>query len=299
VALAGVYLLGHTQGANPGSSSHSSVVHVGFEPATIDLGALPWNTTVPFTAGFVNRGDSALVIKELETSCGCLLVREDYRGATVRPGENIQLEGSVDTEYRVGPAVRTVTLTASPDSAYELSLSFEVRPTYRLSPERLRFTFENPSPQDLLLTSEQGVELVHVVADKPWVLCTLEDRAVEIDVDWAFLPPGEHHAALNVYTTDAHVPGVQVPLTAQRPRTAYLAPAAVYLFDDEHRVVRVCGVDEPEVTITRVQALPATVTAELNGTELRLRQAGGARDLNTPVYVDLSDGSQLAFMLYY
>jgi len=299
VALSAAYLAGRTRGGNRDSAS-SLPGYIGFEPPAIDLGELPWNTIIPFTAVFANGGNSPVLFESVTTSCGCVVISEDYEGATVPPSERITLEGLLDTEYRPGRVARTVTISASCQQTFELELACAVKPTYELSPDGLCFGIEDPSPQSVELASEQGVEFVSVAADEPWLLPSFDGRTLEVAVDWALLSAGEHYGAVNVYTNDRYVPAVRLPVTAQQAPGAYLAAATVYLLDDVRHVVRLRGLEQDStVAFMSVQALPSGIELELRRTELRLSQPAGPSGLQTPVYVDLSDGSQLAFMLYY
>jgi hypothetical protein len=283
------------QAKDPGSSTKDA--RTGFNPAQSDLGTQTWNSDTHFVAEFMNHGSSAVVIEAVNVSCSCLIPNQDYVGRSVQPGDTLTLEGLLNTGYQPGTLTRTLTIVASNAKTHQFTLTCNVVPTYTLDPARLEFSATEKMPLTVDLNSKYAVTFVSATADKPWVYADVSERTIEVHIDWDLVPPGMQQASLNIYTDDALVSGMRVPITIRNFRRMHVYPSVVYLRDDNCAVVSPRGAEE--LSITGVQGLPDVVAGAIRSGTLRLHRKSGLLGLQTFVYVDLNDGSQLGFTLFY
>lgn len=75
---------------------------VGFEPDRVDLGELVWDTRVPFTLHFVNRGPASLRIEALEVCCGSLAIDCPCEARRIRSGECSELHSVLSATAKPG-----------------------------------------------------------------------------------------------------------------------------------------------------------------------------------------------------
>lgn len=97
-------------GTQGGADSSNEVTASGFSPERIDLGDLRWGDQVPLDLTFWNKGNRPLVIKDVSSSCGCMLSdKEQYRGEIVAPGADHAIRLRLDVGLNPGGKSRTVT----------------------------------------------------------------------------------------------------------------------------------------------------------------------------------------------
>lgn len=81
-----------------------------FETETIDFGEIDYASKGLFEYRFTNCGDEPLIIKNGQTSCGCLVC--DYPKDPIAPGKGGIIKLRYDTQ-RVGPTTKSATITTN------------------------------------------------------------------------------------------------------------------------------------------------------------------------------------------
>jgi hypothetical protein len=89
----------------------SSVV---WKSETIDVGTIPQNTPKPIVFEFKNTGKTAIIVTNVQGSCGCTAT--DYTKTPIAPGKS----GTVTATYNAanpGVFTKTVSVTTNADTA--------------------------------------------------------------------------------------------------------------------------------------------------------------------------------------
>jgi hypothetical protein len=92
----------------------SSIV---WKSETIDVGTIPQNTPKPIVFEFKNTGKTAVVITNVQGSCGCTAT--DYTKTPIAPGKS----GTVTATYNaanVGGFTKTVSVTTNSDATAKI-----------------------------------------------------------------------------------------------------------------------------------------------------------------------------------
>jgi mono/diheme cytochrome c family protein len=98
-----------------------------FEPATIqadqttlDIGRVPMDSKVKATYHLYNVGGKPLLIKGVDTSCGCTAAQP--KRTHLRPGQQTPLEVTLDTSIKLGHVEKTITVASNDPKTPELVL---------------------------------------------------------------------------------------------------------------------------------------------------------------------------------
>lgn len=226
----------------------------GFEPAVIDLGAQYWDTEVPFSLRFVNRGADPLTLMKVERSCDCTLFdQEAVEGATLAPGQTLDLPASLKVGQRPGDVVREVAFVDAAGVRYASEIKAHVEPTYHLTPDRLDFELiaEDPSTQTVHFDSARS----RVVDAKPsagWLSVEFSAANVSVTVDPAQLASARDYGAVTLFTDDPYLPAVSIPVTITKFHEINCTPANVFLAPGQRA----------RVTVTDVTRVPLAVTVD-------------------------------------
>ncbi len=92
----------------------SSVV---WKSETIDVGTIPQNTPKPIVFEFKNTGKTAVIVTNVQGSCGCTAT--DYTKTPIAPGKS----GTVTATYNAanpGVFTKTVSVTTNADTATKI-----------------------------------------------------------------------------------------------------------------------------------------------------------------------------------
>lgn len=81
--------------------------NIEFKSDVVDYGEIPYGSDGVRTFTFTNTGDEALIIKNVDSSCGCTIPTEP-EGA-IAPGETDIIKVKYDTK-RVGPIRKIITV---------------------------------------------------------------------------------------------------------------------------------------------------------------------------------------------
>ncbi|RDK84683.1 DUF1573 domain-containing protein [Marinirhabdus gelatinilytica] len=79
-----------------------------FKTETIDYGKVAKGSDGVRVFEFTNVGDQPIVVTDVKSSCGCTIPKKP-KGA-VNPGETGQIEVKYDTQNKVGPIRKTITV---------------------------------------------------------------------------------------------------------------------------------------------------------------------------------------------
>jgi len=137
ILVAGAYLLSAYSYRPP---SEEAAPRVGFLPADLDLGQIPWKTKHRFSLVFRNRSSESIEIVEVKTSCDCAVIDANrLTSEAVVAGSSVRLDGDLDAGLRAGPLERSVTAVDSRGKSYSAILRANVQRTWEVVPPSLDF----------------------------------------------------------------------------------------------------------------------------------------------------------------
>ena len=82
-----------------------------FETTLIDYGTVENDSDGKRTFSFQNTGDADLIIKNVQSSCGCTIPKKPEN--PIAPGEKSEIIVQYDTKNRQGPFRKTITVTTN------------------------------------------------------------------------------------------------------------------------------------------------------------------------------------------
>ena len=94
------------------SSNDANAPEITFEKDVIEYGNVFEGQVVEEVFKFTNTGSSNLIISDAQASCGCT-VPNYPKGENIAPGEGGEITVRFNTDGRVGPGMKTVTLTTN------------------------------------------------------------------------------------------------------------------------------------------------------------------------------------------
>lgn len=94
-----------------GTRSAPAVTGIRIEPATADVGQLPWGTRIPIEFVLTNDGEAPATVIDLRTSCDCTAAVDDYVGLKLAPGESQVVHFILDAGDTPGSRWREVAFT--------------------------------------------------------------------------------------------------------------------------------------------------------------------------------------------
>mgnify|MGYP001950157074 FL=1 len=98
-----------------------------FKTETIDYGKVAKGSDGVRVFEFTNVGDQPLIVTDVKSSCGCTIPKKPK--GPVAPGEKGQIEVKYDTQNKVGPIRKTVTVYSNADEPVKaLKIKGEVLP---------------------------------------------------------------------------------------------------------------------------------------------------------------------------
>ncbi|MDA8611979.1 DUF1573 domain-containing protein [Flavobacteriaceae bacterium] len=83
---------------------------INFETTTIDYGTIANGSNGERVFSFTNSGSEALIIKNVQSSCGCTIPKKPE--GPIAPGETSEIIVRYDTK-RTGPFRKTITVTTN------------------------------------------------------------------------------------------------------------------------------------------------------------------------------------------
>lgn len=251
-----------------------------------DLGVLDDAVGVSKEIEIFNRGNSALELASLRTSCGCTGV--SLQSSVVPPGESTTMIIRVDTNKTVGQDVSVFFETNDPNhSKVVISLSFDVasrKPVF--SPTS--FDFGRVSREEL--PSERSVELLdknHLFNSKETKLSfssssdlKLENEltstgrlTIRLDKD---VPIGGFSSKLNVWITSEEIKQeVQIPVFGTIVGDRFAVPSSVvFLSGETEKSVRIesraDGIQCEIIDVELSEEVADQLNSSIDGNSLRL-----------------------------
>jgi len=254
--------------------------YVGFEPAEIDLGDVPWARTIPFRLVLVNRAKESFTVVSAQSTCDCTVIdQRSYEGRIVNAGDSLPIDLTIDTQKNPGRKLRRVEVTASTGRTYSASVMLNVVGTWSVQPDTIDFgdvlLDGSEAPEDRLAAYDSPAdELLEVSAPGvAWLECYAaprgegEAQAHEIlfRVLKERLPPGSNNATIVVRTSNTIKSTAAIYVKARgtyqlisRPFEIHLVgstPVTVEFFDRHGQAQRIV-VAECANTAVRIQIQP-------------------------------------------
>ena len=108
------------------STDSSATAKIEFPEKAHDFGDFTSGEIVTHTFRFKNTGNKSLLIKRVETSCGCLTATHDPK--PIPPGEEGSIEVEFDTKGLVGKQYKIITIFANiPGKATEVRVLANIK----------------------------------------------------------------------------------------------------------------------------------------------------------------------------
>ena len=82
-----------------------------FESLEHDFGKIPVGEKVSYNFKFKNTGSGTLIIRSVETSCGCTVPK--YKKRPIPPGGKGNLKVILDSSEKAGPQLNTIEITSN------------------------------------------------------------------------------------------------------------------------------------------------------------------------------------------
>ena len=95
---------------------------ISFETESIDFGEIAKNSDGNRTFVFTNTGEEALIIKNVQSSCGCTIPKRPE--SAIQPGEKGEIQVKYDTN-RIGPFRKTITVTSNAENSPMIGLKIK------------------------------------------------------------------------------------------------------------------------------------------------------------------------------
>ena len=115
-----------SKGVASESSDSSATAKIEFAGTAHNFGDIVQGEIVTHTFKFKNTGNKPLLIKNIETSCGCLSA--DYDKKPVPPGEEGSVEIKFDTEGIFGKQYKIITIFADiPEKVTEIKVLADIK----------------------------------------------------------------------------------------------------------------------------------------------------------------------------
>lgn len=94
---------------------------------TWNIGKIKQGEIVTHTFTYTNTGENGLIIKKIETSCGCTVPK--YNKKPVKPGESGQITVEFNSKGRLGKQYKVMHVYANiPEKVFQLVVTADIRP---------------------------------------------------------------------------------------------------------------------------------------------------------------------------
>lgn len=212
-----------------------------FHQYMVNLGAVPVQRSHAATFLFTNRGDQAMKLRRLETSCGCLSQQVDQD--VISPGETGQFNLWIQTASQTA-GNKQYTCKAvygpvdQPEIEYKADLVFRITLPKRsvvITPRAM--IFHQPNDQvtersvDISDLRQNRLKVLEATSQSPWLNVSVipssgftnrerEEGVVgRLNVAVGAVPPGTHDAVILVTTDDKEFDALTVPVRIFGPAT--------------------------------------------------------------------------------
>ena len=175
------------------SSRQAQTDKIAFINKDLVIEAAPPNSVVECEFEFYNRTRSAVSVKNVQVSCGCMTVGEVHR--EVGPSAKGSVRVSVSTRGLTGPNRRRqqalVEFEPSGIPSVPLSITLDIQPYISVNPEFIVFKPGDSSGVDLRVTrgalSRSGFQTLRVQEGRPWYRVEAVSRTEDV-IDFRVLP---------------------------------------------------------------------------------------------------------------
>lgn len=114
------------KGAIEETMDSTAVAKIEFNEKSFNFGDMAQGEIVTHTFRFKNTGNKNLIIKRIESSCGCTAAK--FSTKPIPPGEECEIEIEFNSEGRFGKQLKTVTIFANiPQQTTELSIIANIK----------------------------------------------------------------------------------------------------------------------------------------------------------------------------
>jgi hypothetical protein len=273
----------------------------GFEPATINLGTVPWRSTHDFALRFANHDAVPLEVSEVKSSCGCTVIDPNaFRGKVIEPQGSLQIAGTIGAGLSPGAFRRTVTAKDATGREYPAIISLQVAATYTLTPASIDFG-EHSESEGLLkavvqFTSPSARLVGGVGTDSDWLSASAQSGNIEIVADFSKLIDGPSFGRVNISTDDSYMPTYTIPVRVKKEGDVRCQPAHLFLMGQQHRSIQVNRRDGRAAEIATWQSTDPEILLEIAEPGLiRVRNTGTSQKTAVVVTILDIDGLQGRF----
>ena len=167
-----------------GHAFTGSAFGLDWKATTLTATTAPFQSELDVEFEFANRGTKPVAVRELETSCSCLLANSDRK--IYPPGATGKIAARFTVGDRGGIYERTITvLTDEADSPVKLVLTVEVPDVASVTPRSVAWRLnEEPLEKKVELTAAAGLEIIFSGAQP-----TSDDYTARLEV----IEPGRHY----------------------------------------------------------------------------------------------------------
>lgn len=104
----------------------TAMAKIEFQEKSFNFGDMMQGEIVTHTFRFKNTGDKNLIIKRIESSCGCTAAKYDKK--PIPPGEESDIEVEFNSEGRFGKQLKVITIFANiPQQTTELNIIANIK----------------------------------------------------------------------------------------------------------------------------------------------------------------------------
>lgn len=123
-----ILLLTSCQNKSQKTTDNQENTQIEFTQPTFNFGKITSGETVTHTYSFKNTGDHSLLIKNIQTSCGCTTV--DYPKEPIAPGKEGKLEIAFNSSGRYGKQYKEIRIFANvPEKVITLKFTADIEGT--------------------------------------------------------------------------------------------------------------------------------------------------------------------------
>ena len=316
VVVGAAYSVGYWRNQPQAPQSDANVraqaAFVGFEPALIDLGPLPWFSQEPFEAVFVNRGETAVRVAVVRADCGCMgLDSGAYMDTVVEAGGELAVGATLDVGPGPGQETKQIDLMLDSGAVHTAFVKYKVVATYSCRPGKLAFArvgLDHAEQETLAsaIFSSPTARIVDFSVDSPWLNVGLDERdngetEIVVELVKRNLVHGMNYGRVDFVTDDSARPQFTLPVEAEGVSQLRPVPGRVFLRVGEQKTVRfVRGADAEALRLVSAGAEGEAVAVSINADQTTVSVALRSKSAVGPVVVSVTDdrGLTATFLVF-
>lgn len=132
------------------------VIAENLPPDKISLGKIFTGTKYFAVLDFVNATNKPIQLVKIDTTCGCLVGH--MRNRVIKQGERSDLAIALSPQNRAGPIARRVTIRTNTDVVWQILVTAEVVPRYKLTPQKILLFDPTERTVNFTLTQSDEVQ---------------------------------------------------------------------------------------------------------------------------------------------